>query len=490
MDCKGATLFGRKDLEVIEQSKWCFDLQVVQRVAILDLFERPTGKFEWKTDGNIQVKGDCDKGYSITGIPMVGRWFFKLRVYDVCYGDTTTYYPVRAVDKVAPVMKCDDKLVLSLNNGAFGQVSAAQVDEGSWDNCGKVEWMKVRRPVFDECNPNFIKVKGVVDANNNGKIDAYNASSSQPQDYVDVNNNRQADPEEYFKIDANSKLLMTPLMDSIPFFCCDRGTVMVELWGADKAGNRNFCWNNIVIEDKIPPACIAPWGITVDCDDKNLAFIDSKIASAKVYGDVIITTGNLCGVIDTVYSVVKKLRCGAGTIERTWTLTKQTGKGPVSITCTQIVTVLPLREYNISFPKDANFDCKTPIVDTLIKDELGCDLVAVNVTDKRYDASNDECYKIFRTFTVIDWCAYTDVCGAVEDHVYVIDRGTFENYGKAAIYLLVRDEDRDQDEEFYLSKNLTPNESDDKHLLGDAAPKNAYKSSAIGSLANCTEIDE
>jgi uncharacterized repeat protein (TIGR01451 family) len=486
MDCKGATTFGRKDLEVIEQSKWCFDLQVVQRVAILDLFERPTGRFEWKTDGNIQVKGDCDKGYTITGIPMAGRWFFKLRVFDVCYGDTTIYYPVRAVDKIAPVMKCDDKLVLSLNNGAFGQVSAAQVDEGSWDNCGKVEWLKVRRPISDECNPNFIKVKGVVDANNNGKIDAYNASSTQPQDYVDVNNNRQADPEEYFKIDANSKLLMTPLMDSIPFFCCDRGSVMVELWGGDKAGNRNYCWNNIVIEDKTPPICVAPWAITVHCDDKNLAFIDSKVASAKVFGDVTITSGSLCGSIDTVYSVVKKLKCGAGTIERIWTLTKQTGKGPVSVTCKQIITVLPLREYNICFPKDANFDCKTPIVDTLIKDELGCDLLAVNVSDKRYDASDDECYKIFRTYTVIDWCAYNDVCGAVEDHLYVIDRGTFENFGKAAIYLLVRDEDRDQDEEFYLSENLSINESKDFHLLGDVAPKNAYKSSLKATLQKCS----
>jgi len=463
MDCKGAMLFGRKDLEIIEQSKWCFDLEVVQRVAILDLFERPTGRFEWKTDVGIQVKGDCDKGYTITGIPMAGRWFFKLRVYDVCYGDTIVYYPVRAVDKIAPTMICDDKLVLSLNNGAFGQVSAAQVDEGSWDNCGKVEWLKVRRPVPDACNANFVKVKGVVDANNNGKIDAYDPNSSQPQDYVDVNNNRQADPEEYFKIDANSKLLMTPLMDSIPFFCCDLGTVMVELWGGDKAGNRNFCWKNVVVEDKTAIACIAPWTVTIHCDDKNLALIDSKVGSAKVFGDVIITSGNLCAKIDTVYSVVRKLKCGAGTIERIWTLTKQTSKGPETTTCKQIITVLPVREYNICFPKDASFDCKTPIVDTLTKDELGCDLLAVNVSDKRYDASDDECYKIFRTYTVINWCAYSDECGdpMAEGNIYVVDRGTFENYGKAPLYVLVRDANRDQTEEFYLSKDLIPNNTGD-----------------------------
>ncbi|HOY18426.1 MAG TPA: SdrD B-like domain-containing protein, partial [Haliscomenobacter sp.] len=470
MDCKGSTIFGRKELEVIEQSKWCFDLEVVQRVAILDLFERPTGKFAWKTDPGIQVKGDCDKGYSITGIPMVGRWFFRLRVYDVCYGDTIVYYPVRAVDKIAPTMICDDKLVLTLNNGAFGQVSATQVDEGSNDNCGKVEWMRVRRPVPDACNASFVKVKRVVDANGNGKIDAYNPNSTQAQDYVDVNNNRQADPEEYFKTDTITKLLMTPLMDSIPFFCCDLGSVMVELWGADKAGNRNFCWKNIVIEDKTPPACIAPWEVTIRCDDKNLAFIDSKVASAKAFGDVIITSGNLCAAIDTVYSVVKKLKCGAGTIERIWALTRQTGKGPETVTCKQIIRVLPLREYNICFPKDANFDCKTPIVDTLIVDELGCDLLAVNVTDKRYDASDDECYKIFRTYTVINWCAYSDNCGdpMAEGSVFVVERSLWENYGKKPTYLLVRDRDRDLNEEFWLSLDLNINNADDIYVRGDS----------------------
>ncbi|WP_373551753.1 GEVED domain-containing protein [Haliscomenobacter sp.] len=475
MECKGGYFFTRKDLEVTEQSSWCFDLQVLQRAPILDPFKRPTGSYEWKTDPGVTVKGDCDKGYAISGIPMLGHWFLRLRVYDVCNKDTVIYYPIRATDQISPVMKCDDKLVLSLNNGGLGFVSGEQVDEGSWDNCGAVEWKRLRRPISDACNPNFIGIKGVVDANGNGKIDAYNPALTTEQDYVDVNRNRKADPGEYFTIDSNSKLLMTPLMDSVPFFCCDRGSVMVELWGGDKAGNRNYCWNNIEIEDKIAPQCAAPWEQTIYCDDKNLAFIDDKIQSARIFGDVIITSGNLCADFDTTYTVIKRLKCGAGTIERIWTLTKKTVKGDQSLSCRQIIRVLPVREYNICFPKDVDQrDCKVPVIDTAFVKELGCDILAVNVSDKRYDASDTECYKIFRTYTVIDWCAYDDRCGdpMQEGSVYVVDRA-YNEYGKTPIYVLVRDKDKNQREEFYLSLDETVNEtpvntlSDGKVLSGN-----------------------
>ncbi|MBK9492589.1 MAG: hypothetical protein IPO07_30285 [Haliscomenobacter sp.] len=115
--------------------------------------------------------------------------------------------------------------------------------------------------------------------------------------------------------------------------------------------------------------------------------------------------------MDTVYSVTKNLKCGYGNITRTWTLTKETVKGPIVISCTQIINVGPSHEYDICFPKDVSTDCKTPVIDTVVTDELGCDILAVNIADKRYDASDDECYKIFRTYTVINWCAYDDRCG-------------------------------------------------------------------------------
>ncbi|WP_353480520.1 GEVED domain-containing protein [Haliscomenobacter sp.] len=480
MDCTGGFLFNRSSFNVIEQSDWCYEIRVVERVAILDLDERPTGVFVLKTDPGVKVTGDCAKGYTVSGVPILGDWFVEVRVYDACYQDSVVWIPVRIVDKISPVVKCDDKLNITLDNQGNGFVAAKDLDEGSWDNC-KLMWVKVRRPVRDACVATMLKFPRVVDANKNGKLDPYDPSKglldlnnngkADDYDYIDLNSNGTPQIEEYFSIGEyftknppatgnGLGMIMTPLMDTIPFFCCDGSALMVELWAQDKFGNRNFCWNNIQVDDKTPIQCLAPWEVTIYCNDKNLEFIDDRVKSARVFGDVIINSGAVCIQADTAYSTVKRLKCGAGTIERIWVLTKQTAKGPITTTCKQIIRVLPLREYNICFPKDVDQrDCKAPVIDTAFTKELGCDILAVNVTDKRYDASNDECYKIFRTYTVIDWCAYDDNCGdpTAEGIVYVVDR-SYNNYGKTPIYVLVRDADRNQREEFYLSLNETPNE--------------------------------
>ena len=465
MDCTGNFLFNRSHFKVEEQSDWCYDIRVVERVEILDLDERGTGKFELKVHPFVKVTGSCAAGYTVTGVPMKGDWFVEVRVYDACYQDSTALIPVRIMDLVSPVMKCDDKLNVTLDNLGNGFVSAKDFDEGSWDNCNKLEWVKVRRPVQDACVATFLKFPRVVDANQNGKIDPYDPSKGlvdvngngkeDDYDYIDLNSDRRPQLNEYFTIGEyftknqpaagnGSGMIMTPLMDTVPFFCCDGGSLMVELWGRDKFLNYNYCWNNVQLEDKTPIECVAPWEETVYCDDKRLAFIDDLKLSAKAFGDVVIARGAICIIADTAYTTVKKLKCGAGTIERIWTLTKQTAHGPVVTTCKQIIRVLPLREYNIRLPKDTDQrDCKQPIVDSATVRELGCDILAVNVSEKRYDASDDECYKIFRTYTIINWCTYNDACGDPMDpsNLLVVNRGTFENYGKSNLYILVRDRD-------------------------------------------------
>ncbi len=412
-------------------------------------------------------------GYTImngmmVGVP-VGRHRLIIDAFDGCYNAKQDSFEFEIKDKIAPVMKCDDDLHVSLSNAngytsGYAQVSAEDIDEGSWDNC-KLAWIAVRRNVPDGCAASFIQ-KGY-DTNGNGKLDALPADNDYSKaDGFDLNGDGDIeDFGETFILKGGK--LMTPLLDYVEFFCCDlTERVTVELWGGDIYGNTNYCWMDLLIEDKVAPTCIAPWAITVDCDDKGLAQIDDKVASAKIFGDVTITTGSDCAALDTVYSTVKKLKCGYGYIDRIWTLTKQTVKGPITITCTQRIWVNPVHEYNICFPKDVSTDCKTPIIDTVITDELGCDILAVNVHDKRYDASDDECYKIFRTYSVINWCTYDDRCGdpLLQTNISIIDRAVFGNYGKAPIYVLVRDREdgvRDGVEEFYISKDLIHNNADD-----------------------------
>jgi len=449
----------------------------------------------------------------LVGVP-VGRHRLIIDAFDGCYNSKKDSFEFEVKDKIAPVMKCDDDLHITLSNAngytnGYAQVSAEDIDEGSWDNC-KLAYIAVRRNVPTSCAASFI-AKGY-DTNNNGKLDpAVGKDLNSDGDYNDAGESLDNDPDgfdrngdgdladfgETFILKGGK--LMTPLQDIVEFFCCDLAErVTIELWGEDVYGNRNFCWDDVLIEDKVAPTCVAPWNVTIYCDDKGLEKIDDRAASSALWGDVTVSSGADCAALDIVYSTVKKLKCGAGYIDRIWTLTKQTVKGPISITCTQRINILPVHEYNICFPKDVSTDCKTPIIDTVITTELGCDILAVNVHDKRYDASDDECYKIFRTYSVINWCTYDDRCGdpLLQTNISIINRAVFDNYGKAPIYLLVRDNDRDQDEEFYVSENLTPNEKADIHILGDpdrngSASGNGYVSTVDpGAMPYCGVAQE
>lgn len=63
--------------------------------------------------------------------------------------------------------------------------------------------------------------------------------------------------------------------------------------------------------------------------------------------------------------------------------------------------------YEIRFPKDAQANCAQPTPDTIWTEEIAnCDLLAVSVHDEFFSASGDECYKILRTYRVINWCEY------------------------------------------------------------------------------------
>lgn len=92
--------------------------------------------------------------------------------------------------------------------------------------------------------------------------------------------------------------------------------------------------------------------------------------------------------------------------------------------------------YEIRFPKDAQANCSVPVPDTILTEEIAnCDLLAVSVHDEFFSASGDECYKILRTYRVINWCEYDgqsapvivsrdEDCNGIpgEEHVWVLVR--------------------------------------------------------------------
>ncbi len=365
---------------------------------------------------------------------------------DNCKNSLKDSFEFKVVDKIAPVMKCDDDLRVSLSNTpgfqtGYGKVEAKDVDEGSWDNC-QLKWIRVRREVPKECESNFLTAG------------------------YDLNGDKVLNEDDGFETVNGKK--MTPLADFIEVFCCDLAKpVSVELWGEDYSGNRNYCWTGIQVEDKTEPTCDAPDDITISCFDKSLGTLPDRVASGKAYGDVTITGGNDCANPNIQYSFVDNSKCGKGTIKRIWTISRQTTKGTVNTTCEQLITVTPVRQFDICFPRDTNANCKTLAADSIKTFNLGCDVLAVNVTDKRYESSDNECYKIYRTYTVINWCEFTDKCGDPMLQPIVIDR-KFGDFGKKPIYVLVRDNSR-----YAISKDRIFNNADD----------------VINSIPKCTQFD-
>ncbi|MEM6379328.1 MAG: hypothetical protein AAF705_14055, partial [Bacteroidota bacterium] len=98
-------------------------------------------------------------------------------------------------------------------------------------------------------------------------------------------------------------------------------------------------------------------------------------------------------------------------IERVVQVEKTTGiKGTKVATIVQEITIQEVYDYSLCFPADVSYDCvdgPDNIPGVEIESE-GCDLFATNVTDDPFNAIGDPdaCYKIFRTYRIVNWCEY------------------------------------------------------------------------------------
>ncbi len=136
-----------------------------------------------------------------------------------------------------------------------------------------------------------------------------------------------------------------------------------------------------------------------------------------------------------------------------------------------------VHSYNICFPADFELrTCSIPPAPKILLDELGeCDFLAVQIEESKYRASGDECFKIFRTYTVMNWCAYSETCGSREDQVFVVNRDApdFDGVLGEGVCVLVRDADKNGFPEVYYSNDLI---ADPGELVAVPAPckKNAH----------------
>ena len=353
-------------------------------------------------DSSFQEGPAINDGFYVTNIP-AGLHQLVLTMTDGCKSDATDTLYFRVVDRVKPNMLCLDGLIVSMSQGPYGAVSIYDINEGSIDNCGLVD-MKVRRLVPEEA-------RGAFDYDGDGKILG-----------------DELDDEGYTRFDDER----TDGLE-VEFFCDDllNPEHNIELHGWDAEGNKSTCWASVLLEDKVPPGCLAPKDTVIHCYD----FDDNKL---DLYGLALPTFGTCAAVeIEELDPIEETDQCGVGMLIRRFRAIKNKGTdreriGPL---CAQTIKVELVNNYTIKFPKDVDASCGSdPMIPEPVVVDSACGLFATDVDDIRLDAANDECYKILRTYKIINWCEFQDKEAVVVPRN--VNRDTFP--GAEDIYVIVK----------------------------------------------------
>lgn len=311
------------------------------------------GFFETKLVGGVQK---TFANFPVaTGLPK-GWVDVTYAITDDCGNVSNCTFTVHVEDLVAPVAVCREFTQIGLGTDGMALVPASTFNEGSYDNCNQV-WFKARR------------------------------------------------------MDANSCQNLDFFHEKVKFCCTDvKDTVMVILRVYDINpglgdvaldafdGHYNDCMVQVYIDDKMKPVCTPPANVTTTCDEFD--------PSLWLYGNAT-AADNCCidGITTTVNYSQFDTTCLRGTISRVFTAKDCAGN---THRCTQLIKVNYLDDYQIKFPDDVeltacngNMNFGAPQIFN-----ENCELIAISHDDKVFTLVPDACFKILRTWQVINWCTY------------------------------------------------------------------------------------
>jgi hypothetical protein len=265
---------------------------------------------------------------------------------DACGNITEDTVEVEVVDRSVPVMVCREYTDISLGIDGRAVVEAWKFDENSYDNC---------------CLDSFF-VK------------------------------RMGEADSLFRKEM--------------LFTCADSVVIVILRAYDCFGNHNECMIQAQISDKLRPVCVPPKDVWISCEDLPDNFDPTDFAYLRSRFGEAIAIDNCQAQLIELTPDVQLDQCGAGRIVRRFQAIDRAGLK--SSICTQTIMVRKRVEYEIKFPADWTGKCKDLVTaPKLIFTKGPCDIIGANFEDLRFDLTNDgACYKIIRTWYILDWCAY------------------------------------------------------------------------------------
>ncbi|MFK8162426.1 MAG: SdrD B-like domain-containing protein, partial [Lewinella sp.] len=200
----------------------------------------------------------------------------------------------------------------------------------------------------------------------------------------------------------------------ITLTCADIGTVRVGLRVEDALGNVNYCWLDVLVEDKLAPTCVAPANLTITCIEYNTN-MPADIEDATT-GQLDAVFGAAAGVDNCGTTITQSIsgdvnNCGVGSFTRTFVSTDDAGFTNVTA-CTQRIDVVGIHDYRLTFPTDESGLCADiPEYDGIVAEELACDLITTttDVDTLRTLDAGDECFKLRITYDVVNWCEYNSL---------------------------------------------------------------------------------
>ncbi len=359
--------------------------------------------------GNNLWDRDTLGNFGTTPCLPIGRHTVVYTATDDCGNSTTCSFRLEIRDYTPPVAACDEFTTVAIGiddpydcylPSATGcefagvtWIKAKTFDDGSYDNCGNVKFTIQRMQPYSDC------------------ISGLNPINGQPECDVIL------DPFPDFPSEFERAITE---YDSIKFYCCEVGTTQTVIFrvyqvdvngqvvvGPDGTPVVNSCMVQVEVQDKIRPVCQSPASVTVSCENFDPSLW--AYGKASVYDNCCLDTSRVyqgqCGLTHTVNYGQFDTLCNRGTITRTFRAFDCHGQ---SSQCTQRILVNYEQDYFVRFPDDrivsvcdgtGNFGEPT----FLNKD---CELLGVSFTDEVFTVVPDACYKIERTWHVINWCQY------------------------------------------------------------------------------------
>jgi subtilisin-like proprotein convertase family protein len=333
---------------------------------------------------------------------------------DDCGNTGTCAFQLTVIDNVPPTAVCDAKSTVAigvddpsdcfgpagpngnpagLNSCEFAGISwvkAAAFDNGSYDACGNVKFTVRRMAPYSDC------------------ILALNSTNGQ----TPCNDVFPDFPSEFERAISEQ--------DSIKFYACEVGTiqpVILRVYQLEADGSfslypngtpiYNECIVEVEVADKIKPVCSAPQDVTVTCEqfDPSLLAYGLPVLTDNCCLDTNQNYQGQCGLSQTLGYASFDTLCSKGTLLRRFTAFDCNGN---SSQCTQRIFVNYSQNYYVHFPDDVivNACNGTGIYGEPQFFGEDCELLATAYEDQIIDVVPDACFRIQRTWTVINWCTY------------------------------------------------------------------------------------